>query len=247
MHVFEVFMQKMRYRLLIEYDGHNYAGWQIQKGQRTIQGEIEHALYTIFKSRIRLTGGGRTDSGVHARGQSAHFDFTDSYDCERLQRSLNGILDEDIRIKAIERVSDKFHARYSAREREYRYYICRKPVALQRAYCWYIAYPLNVEQMKKAARMLLDMDDFRAYCKLGSGVKHYRCEIKKVDFLQNDDLLTFIIVANRFLYGMVRSLVGALVDIGRGRLLAGSVFPTTTGITWQLAPAQGLVLERIEY
>jgi tRNA pseudouridine38-40 synthase len=247
MHVFEVFMQKMRYRLLIEYDGHKYAGWQIQKGQRTVQGEIECVLNTLCKSHVRITGGGRTDSGVHARGQTAHFDLVDLYECKRLQRSLNGLLDADIRIRKVEQVSSDFHARYSAIEREYRYYISRKPVALQREYCWYVKYYLDMTRMKQAAEILKKMKDFKSFSRTGSEVNHYLCEIKQADFREENDMLVFVISADRFLYGMVRSLVGALVDIGRGRLLLENVFPAPNNVVWQSAPARGLVLERIGY
>jgi tRNA pseudouridine38-40 synthase len=247
MHVFEVFMQKMRYRLLIEYDGQNYAGWQVQNGQRTIQGEIERALCTILKLPVRITGGGRTDTGVHARGQTAHFDCSESFDCRRLQRSLNGLLDRDIRIKETERVASGFHARYDAKEREYRYYIVRTPVAIKRAYCWYVKYPLDLERMNQAAQRVKEMKDFKAFARTGSEVKHYCCEVREAFFTEKGDTVIFTIVANRFLYGMVRSLVGALVDIGRGRLVPENVLPKSSGITWQSAPAKGLVLERIGY
>jgi len=247
MHVFEVFMQKMRYRLLIEYDGHNYAGWQVQNGPRTVQGEIERALNILFNVHIRITGGGRTDSGVHARGQAAHFDLMESFDCRRLQRSLNGLLDDDIRIREVEQVPSDFHARYSAREREYRYYITRKPVALQREYCWYVNYYLDITRMKQAAEILKKIKDFKCFSRTGSEVNHYFCEIKQAVFREENDTLIFTIIADRFLYGMVRSIVGALVDIGRGRLLTENVFPVPNGVAWQSAPARGLVLERIGY
>ena len=237
----------MRYRLLIEYDGQNYAGWQIQKGQRTIQGEIERALYVLVKKAVRVTGAGRTDSGVHARGQGAHFDLSITADCGRLQRSLNGMLERDIRIIDVAAVSSDFHARYSAREREYRYYITRKPIALHRSYFWYITYPLDVNLMNHAADRIVHITDFRPFTKEGSTINHYRCNVKEAKFDETGDTLVFTIIANRFLYGMVRSLVGALVDIGRGRLLIDNVFPQPNGMLWQCAPARALVLERIGY
>jgi tRNA pseudouridine38-40 synthase len=237
----------MRYRLLIEYDGQNYAGWQVQKGQRTIQGEIERALGILTKVSVRITGAGRTDSGVHARGQVAHFDLSETAECNRLQRSLNGLLDRDIRIIDVTAVSFDFHARYSACEREYRYYITRKPMALQRSYFWYINYPLDVNLMNQAAECIVKMKDFRSFTREGSDINHYLCDIKKAVFNEAGDTLIFTIVANRFLYGMVRSLVGALVDIGRGRLMIENVFPQSDSMLWQSAPARALVLERIGY
>jgi len=194
MHVFEVFMQKMRYRLLIEYDGYKYAGWQVQKGQRTVQGEIERALHTILKNSVGITGGGRTDTGVHARGQTAHFDFNYSQDCARLRRSLNGILDSDIRIIEVAETAPDFHARYSAKEREYRYYIARKPVAIQRAYCWYCNYRLDVKRMRQAAALVEEVKDFKAFARTGSDVKHTICNVKEASFKEQKDILIFTII-----------------------------------------------------
>ena len=128
----------MRFRLQVEYDGSAYSGWQLQNGQITVQGEIENALKTILGNQIRITGAGRTDSGVHARGQVAHFDSGIYIDAVKMLRSLNGLLNKDIRIKGLEPANQDFHARYDAKKRAYLYHISQKPVALFRNYCWQV-------------------------------------------------------------------------------------------------------------
>ncbi len=239
-----------RVKALIEYDGTEYYGWQLQNGQRTIQGEIEQALKIVFKQNIRVTGSGRTDTGVHARGQVAHFDIPE-FALTRLQRSLNGLLPEAIVIKKLEWCDAGFHARYDAHERRYRYYIARKPTALQRRYSWLVLFPLNLTLMQKGARFFTGVQDFRAFCKVKSEVKHHRCQVLTSRLLMENDLLIYEITANRFLHGMVRAIVGTLVALGNGKItlpeleaIAASGDRTRVPLT---APGKGLVLEEVTY
>ena len=241
-----------RFRLLIEYDGSAYAGWQIQKNGPTVQGELENALEVILKEKVQVTGAGRTDAGVHARGQVAHFDSACTPETWRLQRSLNGILDRDIRIKEVETVKDDFHARYSALSRIYHYKIARNPVALERNYCWYFPAKLDLQPMSEASEMLLGTHDFKSFCRSQSPVPHHDCTVLKAEWITvEEDFLTFIIEANRFLHGMVRALVGTLVDIGRGFLTPDDIYTileqkkrTAASDT---APARGLILHKVNY
>jgi tRNA pseudouridine38-40 synthase len=241
----------MRFRLLLEYDGTAYSGWQIQNGQTTVQGEIERALEQIFGSKIKITGAGRTDTGVHARGQVAHFDIDSQIDTGKIIRSLNGILHEDIRIKDIENVSSEFHARYSAKLRQYRYNISRKPSALLRNSIWHVYYRLDLNRMNAAAQYILGHHDFKSFCRAISEVDNHFCTIYTAQWQDENDLTVFIIQADRFLHGMVRALVGTFVDIGRSKLeiidLDKILKAKDRIFASQSAPAKGLILENIYY
>ncbi len=241
-----------RIKATIEYDGTRYFGWQLQKGQQTIQGEVEDALQVIFKRLIRVTASGRTDTGVHARGQVAHFDIPE-FSLRRLKHSLNGILPRDIVIKRLEPAADDFHARFDAKERRYRYYISPEVTALQRRFSWIILSPLNVTLMQQGAEIIKANEDFKAFCKVNSDVKHYRCTIFQSRWLweKESGRLVYEIVANRFLHGMVRAIVGTLVALGQGKIgldalqeiiLSGD--RTRVPLT---APPQGLILEEVRY
>ncbi len=239
-----------RIKLVLEYDGTGYSGWQIQKGQPSIQQELEQALSTVMKQKVRVTGAGRTDAGVHARNQVAHCDIpkTDLY---RLKQSLNGLLNSDITVKEVQAVKADFHARFDAGSRRYRYTIVMQRTALNRFYSWHMRHRLNLTLMQVAAEIIRSVEDFKSFCKVKSEVKHYRCQIFHSRWLKKDDLLIYEIEANRFLHGMVRAIVGSLVEVGRGkqslsdfRQLIQSGDRTRVAAT---APATGLVLEEITY
>ncbi|MFC2088330.1 tRNA pseudouridine(38-40) synthase TruA [Calditrichota bacterium] len=241
----------MRYSLLIEYDGTSFSGWQIQKHHITIQGEIEKAIQIILKQKIGVIGAGRTDSGVHAKGQVAHFDSNEELNPFQFQRSLNGLLPRDIRIKNCKRETDKFHARFDAVERKYCYYISRKPTALLRHYSWYFSSDLNYTNMQNAADLICGKHNFESFCRSNSEVSNYICEIKYANWSEKHDLLTFIINADRFLHGMVRALVGTMIDLGQNKItfqnfkeIMSSGDRKTAG---QAAPAKGLILEQVFY
>jgi tRNA pseudouridine38-40 synthase len=241
----------MRFRLLIEYKGSAYFGWQIQNGQVTIQGEIEKALKTIYSQDIGITGAGRTDTGVHARGQVAHFDLEKQADPGRLLRSLNGILKPDIRIKEISLVTSDFHARYSALSREYHYYIAPQPTALYEEFAWHLTYDLDLNRMNKAATFINGRKDFKSFCRAKSDVKHHYCDIIEAQWLKKEEFIVFVIRADRFLHGMVRAIVGTFVDIGRSKLdisgFKGILAGKNRSLASQAAPAKGLILEKIYY
>jgi len=241
----------MRFCLLIEYDGSAYSGWQIQNCQSTVQGEIERALRQILSAHVGIVGAGRTDTGVHARGQVAHFDLEYKPDLGKFCRSLNGILKADIRIKDILDVDSNFHARYSAKLREYHYDIALQPAAILRNYSWHLTYRLDLNRMNKAAKHIIGRHDFTSFCRTKSEVKNHFCEIKKARWFKKDDLLIFIIQADRFLHGMVRALVGTFVDAGRGKTgisdMQEILKNKNRSSAGQSAPARGLILEKIYY
>lgn len=238
-------------RILIEYDGTTYCGWQRQDNGSTIQGEVEKVLGTVLQERVDVIGAGRTDAGVHARGQVANFRTESLLPAGDLYRALNGLLPEDIVVHHLEEVAPEFHARYSARERVYSYSITQRPTALRRLYAWYVTYNLNIDAMRWAAAAIGGIHDFQAFCKANAGVNHYRCDVRSARWESNEAFLTFTIRADRFLHGMVRALVGTMVDVGRGytgpdefvRILEGK----DRSEAGQAAPANGLVLEEVVY
>jgi tRNA pseudouridine38-40 synthase len=238
-------------KLIIEYDGTDYSGWQKQANARSIQGEIENALAQILREEVTLNGAGRTDAGVHARGQVANFTTGSSVDCQTLVRGLNGILPEDIAICSAEEVADDFHARFSAVRRRYCYTIARRPVALERKTAWFLTYVLDQQLLDRAAELILGTHDFRSYCRVESTLDHYRCSVDESRWERSPGFLRYRISANRYLHGMVRSLVGTMVDVARGymplsnfELLFELRDRTQAGMA---APARGLVLEKVEY
>ena len=241
----------MRFRLLVEYDGTAYFGWQIQNGQISIQGELEKALNLALRVPVSVIGAGRTDTGVHARGQIAHFDYNSSFDTEKMRRSLNGILKNDIRVLNIEEVNGDFHSRYHAKMREYRYYITEEPTAFLRNFSWHVYYYLNLDKMNTAASQIVGCHDFKSFCRTKSDVDNHLCTIKSAEWQKENSLIVFIIQADRFLHGMVRALVGTFVDIGRSKLgisaISSILAARDRSEASQTAPAKGLVLEKIEY
>ena len=242
---------KRNIKLTIEYDGTDFVGWQRQPNGRTVQEEIEKALKTITQEEIGIVGAGRTDSGVHARGQAANFFTSSIISSNDLCRALNGNIPDDIVIHSVEEADEQFSARYSAKAREYRYFISQNPTAVGRKYCWYIGYRFDIEKMNRAASFILDVHDFQSFCKSDSGVEHYRCQIFESRWYEESSKLIYVVRANRFLQGMVRALVGTMVNVGRGytpeedfQLILESKNRSKDG---QAAPARGLFLERVTY
>jgi len=240
-----------RFRMLIEYDGSDYYGWQIQADGKTVQGQIQNALEVVFKNPCVLVGAGRTDTGVHACGQVAHFDLDQNPDLNRLKRSLNGILDQDIRIKEIRKTEDDFHARFSATWREYKYKIATQPLALIRNQVWFYTGTLNLDSMNLACKHILGHHNFKSFCRAISEVDNHFCTIKSASWRKKNDLIIFDIKANRFLHGMVRTLVGTMVDVGREKISIDKFIEILKSEkrenASQSAPAKGLILVKIFY
>lgn len=239
-----------RIKLTIEYDGTEYFGWQLQKNQVSIQEEIERALSIIFKMDIHIVGAGRTDTGVHARNQIAHLDIP-KFDLDKLKSSLNGILEPNIRIKEVSRCAIDFHSRFDAKIRYYRYAISLKPTAINRAFAWQIFFPIDLDLMQEGAKIIFNTKDFKTFCKTKSDVKNHLCEISESQWFYKNDLLIYEIAGNRFLHGMVRAIVGTLVDLGRGQIdlkhLKKIIEKRDRTLVLNTAPAHGLFLEKIIY
>jgi tRNA pseudouridine38-40 synthase len=222
-------------RLLLEYDGTAFVGWQMQANGRSVQGELTRVLEQVLQEQVNLIGAGRTDAGVHARGQVASVRTENDMECPELEHALNGLLPPDVRVLDLADVPVAFHARFDARERRYRYVIARVPAAIGRQYQWYMRKEL----------------DFEAFCKYAADVEHYRCTVTDAGWDEGPGVLTFRIAANRFLHGMVRALVGTMVDVGRGHTMEqefeGIMQSRDRARAGMAAPAHGLILEQVLY
>lgn len=206
-----------RYFLEVAYKGTNYSGFQIQDNAHSVQEEVEKALAIFFRQQINLTGSSRTDAGVHALQNFFHFDFEQVIEPKRLY-NINAILPPDIVLKNIWPVGEEAHCRFDALSREYRYYIYRRkdPFIDDRAY--FFPYKLDVPQMEAAADIIRRHTDFTSFAKRNTQVKTFVCAIKDSRWLYEGETLVYQVVANRFLRGMVRGLVGTMLQVGRGRL-----------------------------
>lgn len=237
-------------KLTIDYDGTNFAGWQVQPNQRTVQGEIEHALETVLRHPVRTVGAGRTDTGVHASGQTAHFHTESDITEHRLIGSLNGILPEDIAIREVKHVTDDFNARFDARARSYRYTIATKKVAINRHYSWMVPYNLDFDRLAKSTTALDGECDIRGFSR-GEDSDDYRTIIFDNRWSHEGDFIYFDISAIRFFHHAVRSIVGTAVEVGRGKLPPGTVREILETRNRRLAgptaPARGLCLMNIDY
>jgi tRNA pseudouridine38-40 synthase len=238
-------------RLIIEYDGTEYVGWQFQLNGRSIQEEIEKAIAQILQSDIRITGGGRTDAGVHARGQVANFRVERTIEIDGFTKRVNAVLPYSIRVKAAAEVPMDFNARHDAKSRRYSYFIIQEPTAIHRLYCWQVHQKLDLELMQKCAEQIIGEHGFRSFCKVETDVHQHRCTVHSSGWEKKDGMVAFEITANRFLHGMVRTLVGTMVNIGRGHTKREDFVTILEAhdrsVAGMSAPAKGLFLEEILY
>lgn len=208
-----------RYFIFMSYDGSAYHGWQVQPNGNSVQAEIERALTTLLRKNIQVVGAGRTDTGVHARRMTAHFDADGSLDTVQLAYKLNRLLPKDISVYDVKPVDQSMHARFSATSRTYHYYIHTRKDPFLRSYSCELHYDLDFMSMNEAAAMLCEHEDFAAFCKSNSDVKTTFCKVMEARWVQDSPhSWHFVITANRFLRNMVRAVVGTLIDVGRGRL-----------------------------
>ncbi len=246
-----------RFRFRCEYLGSAFEGWQEQNQGGTtravtVQSELENALAVALRAPVKITGAGRTDSGVHARGQCVHFDWTGNpFDTRTLERSVNGLTRRTVRIRDLEPCSDSFHARYDALCRYYQYTQYLRPVALGREYGWECGrMALDPDLMAREATRFLGTHDFDDFSIPRHDGKSTECTLSEFRMERRGHELIWHIKGNRFLHRQVRSMVGMLFDVGRGRHPEGStdaVFAKTFKGERTWAPPQGLVLENVEY
>ena len=209
-------------RLEVEYDGTDFHGWQVQVGQRTVQGCLLESVQGILGKPTRLIGAGRTDAGVHALGQVANFHSDKVPPLPQLLRRLNIGLPDDVRVKSVRLVDDDFSARHSARARRYRYQMLRRRSALWTRYHHVLHWPVDVGAMAAAAEYYLGEQDFAAFANVRAGDR-CNCLVSRSVVHADESRVVFEITANRFMHNMVRRLAGALVEVGRGRLAADSL------------------------
>lgn len=207
----------MRYFLEVKYKGTSYAGFQIQNNAATIQSEVQRVLKIYFKKEYKLTGSSRTDAGVHANQNFFHCDFAEVLP-EKILYSLNALLPHDIAITRIVRVNNEAHARFDALSREYIYniYSIKNPFAFETA--WFYPYTIDFGALQSAASILMEHKDFTSFAKRNSQVHTHDCTIIKSEWFQNGTGLSYIVKANRFLRGMVRGMVGTMLQVGRGAI-----------------------------
>lgn len=236
----------------VEYDGTDFFGFQVQAGERTVQGEIERAVEAVTGTATRVIGAGRTDRGVHALGQVIGFEVKWRHSLAELQRALNAVLAADVAILEIGLAPRGFHPRFSAVSRSYRYTLLNQPwpSPLARRTAWHVAEELDVGRMAEASRCLIGTHDFAAFGQPPQGESTVRRVLRAV-WQEKRPFLTFDIEANAFLYRMVRSLVGTLVLVGRGQMSAEEfraiLHSQDRSRVKQLAPAHGLCLMRVDY
>lgn len=242
----------MRYLLEIAYKGTAYHGWQIQKNAHTVQVELNNALSIYFKIKTETIGSGRTDTGVHCEQQFAHFDYSEKVIFNDFIHRINAILPKDILVRNIYHVSSEFNARFDAQSRSYQYRISKsKNPFLTHLCCFYFKTTIDVEKMNRAANILLKHTDFQSFCKYKTEVNHFECTISEAYWKEENGLLVFNITANRFLRGMVRAIVGTLLEIGIGKLpeaeFENIIMLKDRKFAKFAAPPEGLFLTKVTY
>ncbi len=243
--------QGIRYRLDLEYDGTDFSGWQLQPETRTVQGCLEAAVERLFGEHATVIAAGRTDAGVHATGQVAHFTVTRERSPDVIVQALNALLPPDVRVRRAMITESDFHARFSALWRKYCYRIAVGPVAIGRSYVWTSPFRLDFKAMRQAERYIIGEYVFRAFAHENPEERHYLSSVYRAEWIESGAIGEFQIDANRFLHGMVRLLVGTFVDIGRGKKqpddMAEILASQDVRKSGPKAPASGLTLTGVGY
>jgi tRNA pseudouridine38-40 synthase len=240
-------------RFLVAYDGTEFFGWQRQDGFASVQAAIEEAILAVTQRHAVVQGAGRTDTGVHALGQVAHAHLETRLDDERLLHALNAHLPKSVVLRRLETCREDFHARFDAVSKRYLYRVetSRFPPALARGAAHWSPHPLDLASMRRAAAALLGRHDFRAFSSTGSPRATTIRTVQRIHFLPRRERLAFVVQANGFLYNMVRTIAGTLLDVGRGRLPADVVQRALESgerkIVGPTAPACGLYLLSVRY
>ncbi|WP_024984053.1 tRNA pseudouridine(38-40) synthase TruA [Brevibacillus borstelensis] len=242
-----------RLKCVVAYDGTDFSGFQVQPDQVTIQGEIEAALHRLTGETIQISGSGRTDAGVHARGQVFHFDTKSGISLDKWRFVLNNQLPDSIVIRSVEEVSSEFHARFDVKVKEYRYCIDNGavPDVFRHRYADHIRSPLDVEAMRQAARHLVGRHDFTSFCSAKTFVEDKVRTVYDVRVESEGQVIWVICRGNGFLYNMVRIIVGTLVEVGQGKRHPDELRTILLGRNRELAgktaPAKGLTMWEVSY
>jgi tRNA pseudouridine38-40 synthase len=241
---------------VLHYLGRDFAGWQKQRSDRTVQGELEAVFERIVGQRVVTHAAGRTDAGVHALGQVVSFRMPEGWELDEVSRALNALLPADVWVARVGVAPEGFHARKDAVSRSYRYVVGCDPAALspfRRPFEWALGLPLEVQALQESATALTGEHDFRAFASVGQDKTHYRCRISIAEWeaRRGREGFIFHVEADRFLHRMVRFLVGTMVDIGRGRRppsdIAALLLTTVNSDTSPPAPPEGLYLMGARY
>src|ERR1043165_2472144 len=241
----------MRYLFEITYRGTHYHGWQSQHNAIGIQQVIEETMTKLLREKISIVGSGRTDTGVHCGQQFFHADIESKFEFDTLIIRLNSFLPKDIAVRSIRKIKPDSSARYDAYERTYQYHITRTKDPLREGLAFYFFKPIDVDVLQRGANILLGKHDFECFSKVKTDVNHFICDIKQVEWNQKGDLLVFTITANRFLRGMVRAVVGTLLDTGTGKSTLEDIRTVLKSKDRKKAgmnvPPEGLFLTSVKY
>lgn len=243
-----------RYKGIIAYDGTGYSGYQIQINGKTVQEVLEKALRKMHKgAEIKVTSSGRTDAGVHARGQVFHFDSFIDLPSERWVNAMNGLLPKDVALQSVEKVNDDFHARYDVVGKTYKYFLYTGKIRdpFRRNYSSYYPYKLNIAHIRQAAGYFVGTHDFTSFCSSKTDKENKVRTISSLNIEQKEDEIIFTFSGNGFLYNMVRIIVGTLLQVGNGRILPEDIPHILEArdrkLAGKTAPAEGLCLWEVFY
>lgn len=236
---------------IVEYDGTNYSGWQRQLNSNSIQQTLEESLSTILREQVSIVGSGRTDAGVHALNQVFNFRSNSEVDLSSVRKSLNSILPKDISVKSLEFMGEDFHSIYSAISREYLYIISLRKNVFYDRFCWTIFGNLDLDYLRKIPEIFIGEKNFEAFCKNSNEVENLICNVSNSRWFIRKDILFYFIKADRFIHGMVRGIVGCMIEAARRRINAAEInalFDRDRKVkspSW--APASGLILYKVNY
>lgn len=246
-------MNERNIKIIIKYLGKNYHGWQKQFGEKTIQGEIEKAAEKVFKQKIDLIGSGRTDAGVHALGQTANFKIKNNIPEEKVLYALNSNLPKDIRVVDSREVDMEFHSRYNAIGKTYQYNIYNSRIIdpFRKDTSYFLPYKLDIDKILRSKDYFIGEHDFQAFMAAGSSVQSTVRKIFKINMISKDNLISFNITGNGFLYNMVRIIIGTLIDVGRGKIeedtIENIILNRNRKFAGHTAKAEGLFLKKVYY
>jgi tRNA pseudouridine38-40 synthase len=238
-------------KIILDYEGTAYHGWQYQDNAVSIQGKLEQAIFKLTGEKVRVTAAGRTDAGVHARGQVVNFRIKKKIPIHNIEMGLNAHLPKDIAVKMADEVNPGFNARFWAKKRVYQYYLSTEKTAILRNFCWQLFQKIDTTVLMPMAGMLIGEHDFGAFSRLEVQSPHKICTVYESCWFNEKNMWIYRIAANRFLHGMVRTIVGTMIDVARGKLTLAQfreIFHSADRLAaGQTAPAKGLVLEEVLY
>jgi len=239
------------YRLIIQYDGTNYSGWQIQKNSQSIQQKITDAIEVLLKEKINLIGSGRTDSGVHAIGQVANFRTETEINIYRFMHSLNSVLPSDIMVSEMEEAKFEFHSRFDAKKRTYLYLLSPTRSPFYKNYSYFYPRKIDLEKLNSLIHLFLGEKDYTSFSRKNTDIENKNCNVYKAFWRKKGELVLFSIQASRYLHGMVRTVVGTLLnaqDQNDPEVFIKEIFNSQNREeAFDAVPAKGLFLYKVEY